>query len=325
MASRANYVKIGLFVVLGLLSTFAIAGGLAASLLGRDKVAFFTYFNESVQGLDVGAPVTFRGVKIGKVADIKIAADRRTVEVRLDIDVGSVERLGIWPKGGNKSGNALAPPGADVRAQLGTQGLTGTNKFVSIDFFDPATHPPPELPFPVPDHYIPATKSFSKDLEDSVATALGRLTELAEVSLTAVGRVDRIAADLESAHLGEEAGQAVALAGAAMGELDGLIKEIHRAQIAKSAEATLESTRVVVGRLGKVIDRLDGDDGLVAATQRAVAALGDIGRNADGATRDLDETFAEIREAASAVRLLADELERQPDALLKGRSSRVSR
>ena len=65
---------------------------------------------------------------------------------------------------------------------------------------------------------------------------------------------------------------------------------------------------------------MDGDTGLIATTQRSISSFGDVGRNATGAARDLDETLGEIRQAAAALRLLAEELERQPDALLKGRA-----
>jgi phospholipid/cholesterol/gamma-HCH transport system substrate-binding protein len=318
MAARANYVKVGLFVILGLIALLGLAVGFGATRGHRDTVAFFTFFNESVQGLDVGAPVTFRGVRIGAVSGITIAPDHRMVEVRSDIDVGSMERLGFWEKGAFKAGRALVPPPPDLRAQLGSQGLTGV-KYVLIDFFDPKTNPPPELSFPTPEHYLPAAKSLSKGLEDSVTKAMDRLTELGDMAVTVMGRVDRILADLEQGRVGEEAAQAVRHAEAALGELDRMVKGLNHAKVAESTGATVEALRIAIERFGKVLDRLDGDNGLVATTQRSVASFGEVGRNVTGTTRDLDQTLTEIREAATSIRLLADELEREPDALLKGR------
>ena len=69
-----------------------------------------------------------------------------------------------------------------------------------------------------------------------------------------------------------------------------------------------------------MLDRVGGETGLVATAQRSVSSFGEVGRNVTGATRDLDQTLGEIREAAAAIRLLADELEREPDILLKGRA-----
>ena len=51
-------------------------------LLNREEtVSFVTYFDESVQGLEVGAPVKLRGVPIGHAVDIGFAPDRRHIEV----------------------------------------------------------------------------------------------------------------------------------------------------------------------------------------------------------------------------------------------------
>jgi paraquat-inducible protein B len=320
MASRANYVKIGLFVILGLLAMLAVGVGLGALAAHRDTVAVYTFFKESVQGLDVGAPVTFRGVRVATAGYIGIAPDRRTVEVRMDVDVHSLERLGVFPKGAFKSGRPIPRPPPDLRAQLQSQGLTGV-RYVSLDFFDPQSHPPPELSFPVPENYVPAEKSFSKSLEDSVAGAMERVTKLADASLVAVDRIDGILGVLERGNAGEQTVVTLRSAAVAMRELDATIGDLHRAHLAEGAGAALGSLQRTIEKVTSVLDRLDGAAGLIATTQRSVAAFGDVGRNATGASQDLEETFAEIREAATAVRLLADELERQPDALLKGRAA----
>jgi ABC-type transporter Mla subunit MlaD len=324
MASRANYVKIGLFVILGLLGALGVAVGLGARSGHRDTVAFFTYFNESVQGLDVGAPVTFRGVRTGTVGGITIAPDQRMVEVRTDVDVGAVERLGMWPKGAFKMGLALPPPPPDLRAQLGSQGLTGV-RYISLDFFDPRTNPPPELPFPVPPHYIPAAKSLSKGLEDSVTKAMESITEAASVTVTVLERVDGMVADLERRHAGDEAGKAIAEAEVALREIDRTVKSLNRGKIAENVADTVDAVRFASVRVDKVLERLDGDTGLLAVAQRALAVLGDVGQNMTGGTQELYATLTEFREAAAAIRRLADQVDREPDVLVKGRAGGPSR
>ena len=318
MATRANYVKIGTFVVLGLLAVLGLGVALGATLTRREVAPVYTYFNESVQGLDVGAPVNFRGVRIGSVGAITIAPDHRMVEVRMDADVASMERLGLWRKGAFKAGTPLPAPPPDARVQLGSQGLTG-NRFVSVDFFDPETNPPPKLSFRPPEDYVPATKSLSKGLEDSVMKAMDRLTALADLTITVMTRVDRIVADLDRGHAGQVALGTLGHAESAMRDLDRTLRALSRSNLADNADAMLAAVGGAMNRLGQLVERLDGGNGLVAATQHSVAAFGDVGRNLDGATRDLNQTLAEIREAASAVRWLADELDRQPDVLLKGR------
>ncbi len=79
--------KLGLFVVLTSILGFVILVWLGTVGLSRNKTQVVSYFDESVQGLDVGSPVKFRGVRIGRVADIGIGPDRRHVEVTSDVDL----------------------------------------------------------------------------------------------------------------------------------------------------------------------------------------------------------------------------------------------
>jgi paraquat-inducible protein B len=324
VATRANYVKIGLFVVFGFAAALALAVALGTAGTRRVTVGFFTYFNESVQGLDLGAPVTFRGVGIGRVGEITIAPDHRLVEVRMDVDVGSMEQLGLIPRGQFKRTHVFPQPPSDLRAQLGTQGLTGT-KYVSVDFFDPKSNPPPSLTFPPMDHYIPAATSLTKGLEDSVTKAMDGITTLVDHVIVVIDGVGRLVADLEQGRAGENGARAIAQAQDVLRHLDSFVSGLDRQKIPESAGAALGAVRVAADDLGRLLGSLDGEHGLLATTQRSVSSFGEAGRNVAGATRDLDETLGDIRAAATAFRVLADELERQPDMLIKGRESRAGR
>jgi ABC-type transporter Mla subunit MlaD len=302
MATRANYVKIGLFVIFGLFTALALAVGLGAAAAHHETVAMVTYFNESVQGLGVGAPVSFRGVKLGEVSKIGIA----------------LERLGLVPRGTFKMFRELPPPPPDLRTQLGSQGLSGA-KYVATDYFDPKTNPPPTLSFPPASGYVPAAKSSSKGLEESVAQAMDSLIHLSETSLVVVQRVDGIVAALERGHVGEETTESLGLARSVLEDVDRMVRAMDRSRLGPRASATVDVLHSDLEQLGRVMGHLEGDDGLLASATRSVAALGELGRNVTGSTRALEGTLAEIREAATAIRLLADELDRQPDALVKGR------
>jgi hypothetical protein len=318
MATRANYVKIGLFVIFGLFTALALAVGLGAAAAHHETVAMVTYFNESVQGLGVGAPVSFRGVKLGEVSKIGIAPDRKMVEVTSKLDVGEIERLGLVPRGTFKMFRELPPPPPDLRTQLGSQGLSGA-KYVATDYFDPKTNPPPTLSFPPASGYVPAAKSSSKGLEESVAQAMDSLIHLSETSLVVVQRVDGIVAALERGHVGEETTESLGLARSVLEDVDRMVRAMDRSRLGPRASATVDVLHSDLEQLGRVMGHLEGDDGLLASATRSVAALGELGRNVTGSTRALEGTLAEIREAATAIRLLADELDRQPDALVKGR------
>ena len=105
--------------------------------------------------------------------------------------------MGLTEAGKSKRGHEKFAIPPDLRAQLGSQGITGV-KFIAIDFFDVKSNPPPELPFAVPeDHYIPAAPSMMKNLEDTITKAMDRLPEMVDAVVMIMGRVDRLLAVLE--------------------------------------------------------------------------------------------------------------------------------
>ena len=114
---------------------FHVAGGLfGAARFRKDTSRYHSYFNESVQGLELGAPVKFRGVTIGHVSGIEIAPDHRMVDVVSELDSRKVMRMGLTETGEVDGTERFAIP-PDLRAQLNSQGITGV-KFISMDFFD---------------------------------------------------------------------------------------------------------------------------------------------------------------------------------------------
>jgi ABC-type transporter Mla subunit MlaD len=301
MATPTNYVKIGLFVVLGFAAAAAFAVAVGATSTHKKTVAYYTYFNEPVTGLDVGAPVKGRGVDVGLVGGITFAPDHMMIEVRMDLETGVLDRFG--------GAQALGAVHPDLRAQLASQGLTGA-RFVSVDFLDPTANPPPALSFTPTERYIPAAKSQQKSLEDSVTKAMEGLSNLVDT--------------MSREGLSEKTVQAVTTANEVLTTLEQFLRGLDRQHIPQRVAATIEQLGGAVDKVDKVLDRVDGEKGLIATAQRSVSSFGEVGRNATGATRDLDQTLGEIREAAAAVRLLADELEREPDILLKGRAKASS-
>jgi ABC-type transporter Mla subunit MlaD len=295
VATSTNYVKIGAFVILGLGAAAAIAIAIGVQHIHRQTLAYYTYFGESVQGLEIAAPVKLRGVRIGQVGDITLAPDHTMVEVRSDLDVATLKRLGLLGQ----------EPPPDLRAQLASEGLVTGTRFVSVDHFEPQTNPPPVLTFPPAGRYLPATRSIQSTLEDAAAKAADGIAKLVD-SLARQGFSDKAVG---------AAGNAEEL----LGRLNEMVKGLDGQRIPQRAAATLEDVRTAVDKASHAIDRVGGDTGLIATTQRSLSSIGDVGRNATGATRELDETLAQIRGAAEAIRVLADELEQDPEMLVKGR------
>ena len=73
MKQEKTYKMVGFFVVIGFISFIAIIYNYLSYKFSTDESNYVVmYFDESIQGLNVGSPVMFKGVEIGKVAKIRL-------------------------------------------------------------------------------------------------------------------------------------------------------------------------------------------------------------------------------------------------------------
>ena len=167
MSQKANYFKLGLFVI------GAIAAGILVLVIigsGRwfeRKVIIETYFKESVQGLDLGSKLKYRGVTIGEVTRISFTYTR----YQLDLPITQRERYvmveaQVQPRllGGRAAAgdmtqaeNAAMEVEKGLRLRLAQQGITGL-AYLEMDYVEP---PPAVLAISwTPDNvYIPSAPS----------------------------------------------------------------------------------------------------------------------------------------------------------------------
>ena len=317
MAVGTNRWKLGLFVLAGLAVAFGALLLLGARALQQNTEKFVSYFDESIQGLELGSPVKFRGVTVGKVSSIDIAQDLRHVQVTSELSVEQVGKLRLSAKG---DASKLHP---NMRVQLAQTGITGV-KFLLIDFFDAASFPVPPLPFKPPSNYIPTASSTMKNLEDTVTRTANRFPEIADDTAKAVAQVRLVAEQLQQGRLPERGAETLSHANAALTELNTQLKAMNAAQLSSSADQSLKELSAVLTRTNALLSRLDGEQGLMRTAERSSEAIGEVARNARTLGPELELTLREIRGAARSVKRLADELERDPDMLLKGRAGRPS-
>jgi phospholipid/cholesterol/gamma-HCH transport system substrate-binding protein len=321
MASPTNHYKLGLFVIVGFAAA-VLAGVLFGGVgLRKNTIHYHSYFNESVQGLDIGSPVKFRGVTIGHVSSIEIAPDHRMVDVVGEIDTKEVVRMGLTEAGNAHDSERFSVP-PDLRAQLNSQGITGV-KFVAIDFFDVTSNPAVPLPFAVPDgHFIPAAPSMMKNLEDAITKAMERLPEMVDAVVMIMRRIDGLFAVLEKQDVSGKAVATLGHADVVMATLQSTLGRIDKQDLGGRAAATLTELNVAVNKMNGILDNLGGQKGLLVSAQRATDAFGEMGRAGHNTQKDLEGTLRDVSEAAEAIRALVTEIERDPDMLLKGKAKR---
>jgi paraquat-inducible protein B len=307
MSAPTNHWKLGAFVVGSVLTGLTAAVVLAAQTLQIVTVSYTSYLDEAVTGLEVGAPVNYRGVKVGNISAIEVAPDRRHVEITYSLGVAVLKRLGLSRTGKGKETKIAVPP--DLRVQLASTGLTGT-KFLQIDFFENGT-PPPLLPFAVPENYIAATPSTMKNLEDAVIHAVELIRGVAQELGGVVAKVNVILDDANRRGLPLKTAEMLINSNQLLASLQLKLDQLQVAELSRGATATLAKTN-------RLLERLEGDDGLLASVQRASDSLSNVAGPRLGA--NLDETGRDLREAAVAMRQLAEALQRDPDMLLKGKA-----
>lgn len=307
MPGTTTQFKLGLFSLAALVAFVIAAVALGVRATRPSTERFQTYFDESTQGLEIGSPVKYRGVRIGNVSDISIAPDRKQVNVGLAIERGAARRLDL----------ARNPPG--LRTELVMQGITGV-KFIDMDFVDPEVVKPPILGFPPGKNYIPSQPSLFKGLEGRVGGVLDQLPDLIDSATLTFNEFGVLLDEMHRHKLGDKASKVLANLEHTSEALDHWVAQIDRARLPAHLTSTLNKLDALATKLTSTADQLSGTSELIASATRATDSIGEVGRSARGAARELDRTLRELGEAARAFRDLVDELQREPDMLVKGKA-----
>lgn len=323
MSAPTNHWKLGLFVVAGIAACLAAVLFFGGRALRRETVPYKTYFDESVQGLEIGSPVKFRGVRIGAVSEIDLAGDRRHVQVTYKLGVKVLNSLGLAAEKEEGTKTRLAIP-PDLRVQLATSGITGV-KFMQMDFFDVNANPPLPLPFEIPENYIPAAPSMMKNLEGSVVQAVERFPELSKQLLIVISQVSRIFAQIEGGRLPEKAAETLAHFNRVLDQVSVAVAALEPGTLSQDVQQTLANLNVAVAGINEIIGRVGGEKGLAVSVHRTSEALERMAQNANHVGPALEDALNDVQGAARSVQRLADTLELDPDMLIKGRARRVAK
>lgn len=296
--TQTNYYKLGAFVLGGLVLAMITLVWLGATDWNRTTRSLVTYFDESVQGLEVGSAIKFRGVTVGTVSEISVASDLRHVRVVSLVYQDVLRRLGL-SEGSTNLQQAVAGDSA-LRVQLVSSGVTGV-KFLSIDFFDKRRFPEEKLPFdPGPD-YLPSTPSTLKSIEEA-AVEVG--VQLPALTMRASETLVRLANSVENL---ERALQPLL---AEDGSIARVLSQYERtgAQIERSAAALEVEIKAA---------QLPATTAAVRSASTAVVGFAsDMSVTAD----DARESMAVLQTTLDSIRALSDYLERDPAALVRGRA-----
>ena len=340
MAKKVNRKMIGGFVVVAvgiLAASIAIFG---SGDMFRERIEFALYFDDSIKGLNVGAPVLTKGVKTGAVKQIVVRTfmDDLTSTVAVFIELYPESFDVVTPSDQHLDPLDSLPGLIDkgLRAQLVSQSMvTGQ---LSIEFVMRPDTPANlknldgdilEIPT------IPSTLSrLEKQLQQiDIGEMYLRLTSILDSLDSSLKNLDLKAAGIELNSLVGDIRQLVnnmeseikSLAenlNEAVMDSRGLIVEMHD-EIKPLTQKTNE-TLVEIGEMVRTVDdRVEPlaesmTEALEAATAASMSVNELVGETSP--TRDnLDRALEELASAARSLRILAEYLEQHPDALLKGK------
>jgi len=325
MSTRANPTRIGLFMIGAIVLAVVGVASLASTSWMNKESTFVSYFNESVNGLEVGAAVKFQGVPVGRVTDLLIQIGEKDktfqVPVRYDVDLARLTSVGGGFIHLNDDGVLRQQIADGLRAQLQMESIVTGQLYIELVYRADAAPPKlerrlsayPEIP--TSPSLLAAFGSQAGSVVSDVLKVLIRVNEM-----------------LDSVNV-REINRSVVASAAAVERLAGS-KELQAA-IDGVPEMTAQFTRTMSGiqtlaeRLDAAVGPLQGQmDSTNAELTRTLQAMRQAMEDVrgllssdSGVGYQMEGAMSSLKEAADAMRALSFSLERNPDMLIRGRKS----
>jgi paraquat-inducible protein B len=343
VSKRANPTAIGAFVVGAL--ALAVAGiiTLGGMQIFKKELPFVMFFDGDIGGLDVGAPLEIRGVKIGAVAKIRLFANSNKIGVYVNVDPALLPKGGAVRRGDGSSVEGMIEQG--LRAQLKTQSLLTGQLLVYLDFF-PGT-PITRVGLDPDVREIPTIPTALEQLQARVEKLIDKLGAIKidelmrDVSLTLKGAKDLISSpEIKVAIMSADtalksADTTLKSADTAIQEAKVVLKRLDAKleTVGANTDAALVETRELMVEAKKSLAKIDAQVEPLAASIRdastsAQGTLRTVDRAMEGDSRVGYEALRALRDvgdAARSLKALADYLEQHPEALLRGKGGPESK
>jgi paraquat-inducible protein B len=267
------------------------------------KLRFVMFFEDSVRGLNVGAPVEFKGIKVGSVIDVRLEHDEKNSKFRIPVLVELeperiMERGALMKKAPAEAFQALIKRGLRARLQTGSL-LTG-QLYVDLDM-----HPKTPLRLLAEGRREAELPTIQGNVEQMTTTMRGVLEKLDQVDFVSIGK------ELEGTLKGANSftnGR----------EIDGSLSDLS---------ASLASVRSILRKIDSRAEPLTEnlDKALIAArgalekSQNTLTLVDGVLDPESPSHDSMMRLARELSATARSVRTLVDMLERNPQSLILGR------
>jgi paraquat-inducible protein B len=317
-----NSLLAGSFVIAALVLIVAGVLTLSGGSLFSQRLKATVFFEGSVRGLYVGAPVTFRGVKMGEVETIAVEVDPRTLATRIPVTMTlGADTLRMGSAHDKEASDLPTMVKRGLRAKLILQSVVTGQAAIDMDF-----QPNAPLRLVAGGHSkypeIPAMRdNLDALLEQVTNLPLGELVNELRHTIKSLDETLKVTREVERS-AGQQF-QAVAV----QAQKTMITGEQAVTAVQVQANATMGSIQRLADTSREVVLQVQPDvvltlRGTRDAAQAAQLAMGNLAElSAPGAPlrADLETAMRDLSQTARSLRSFSDQLERQPNSLLFGK------
>jgi paraquat-inducible protein B len=342
MAKQANRKLIGGFVLIAVAIMAVSVVIFGSGQFFKKKQQYVLYFDGSVKGLNVGAPVLFRGVQVGTVTSVVIRSyleeDKSTIPVFIEVYPELFEIIGDREKLINMRERAQELIARGLRAQLTSVSFITGQLAIELDYH-------PGMPVVLKKH------DLDKDYIEipTISSTLARLgKEIEKLDLKEIeARISSILASIDNLLKNPDIGASLHDIQGLLEDARGLVANVNGKvdPLAENLNRTISDARGLVDNVdqqvkplaGKAASAMDDISKLVRDVDARVdplsKQLSETLKSVDGAFKsidslvgkdsptraELDSTLQALSGAARSLRILAEYLEQHPESLIKGK------
>jgi ABC-type transporter Mla subunit MlaD len=286
MSRKPNFFKVGVFVIIGLVILVIGIIVFGGSKYFRTKIDFETYFDQSIEGLTVGAPVKVLGVQVGSVSEITFA--RTVYDTALQAPYIVVRgfyypetmgrRIDTYEEFEERAGKLIEK---GFRLQLASSGITGV-AFLNGEFFEPGQYPPYKIDWKPKYLYIPSAPSTLTTITDSITqltTTINKINfqEIADNVQNLLQAVTKTVQDANIASVSQDLQKTILQFNKVAKNLNSLTESEELTQSLKDLSKTIEDIKTgsedlpdVVSKLNTILNRFDS---LVSSRQEEITTI----------------------------------------------------
>jgi paraquat-inducible protein B len=322
MSQKANPTSIGLFIVVGL--ALGVTGLLlfSSSKLFTQTIDCVVYFSESLNGLNEGAPVKYRGVTVGSVKRVMIRLNQASNDYSMPVIVEIEEKL-LRERRGDEFQTVFDRQSLEQQVNSGLRATLETESLVTgVLYIDMRIHPeaPPPVFHQLRKRYseIPAVPTQITKLFNNLASL-----DIKSIETNLNDLLTKLTTTVSGARLAEISQSVTNV----LRTIDLLVASPAITNAIASVPPTLEQYRLLGERLNRGVDPLVGSvTNSLAEANRALAQMRGAGENLrvmlapdSPLHSDLDRALDQLAGAAQSISSLVEFLKQHPNAIIAGR------